>query len=403
MLINKGYKTELDLNNYQRTSCRRHAGAARYAYNWGLRIKKDAMDKKEKIPTSIDLHKKLNRLKKTELPWMYDSSKCAPHEALRNLDNAFGNFFRKCKLKKQGKLKGKVGFPVFKTKKKGLGSFSLNGTIIVYDNKIQLPNLGVLRFKESDYLPTKDVKILGATISEHTGKWYVSLRVEEEIQVPEHKPEAIVGVDLGIKTMAVCSDGTVFENPKALHRNLRKLRRFNRKVARSKKRGNNRRKEVHKLARLHARISNIRTNALHQATSWLTKTKSIIVREDLNVAGMVRNRKLAKAISDVGFGEFARQLDYKGIWYGCKILVADRFYPSSKTCSACGFVNDNLKLSDREWVCPKCGVIHDRDMNASVNLEKLAVRFTDSINACVVGKRCTAVPAVETCLDAAGT
>lgn len=168
MLIQRGYKTEIDPNDKQRTLLSKNAGAARYAFNWALNLKKLAFDNKAKIPNAIELHRELNLLKQTELPWMYDVSKCSPQEALRNCDTAFTNFFRKCKQK----VKGKKGFPRFKSKKNGLGSFKLTGTIKVSSNYIQLPRLGKLRLKEHDYLPL-DAKILSACVSEKAGKWFV--------------------------------------------------------------------------------------------------------------------------------------------------------------------------------------------------------------------------------------
>jgi putative transposase len=174
MHITRAYKTELDLNNEQVTACKRHAGAARYAYNWGLARKQDAYRATGKSPSAIDLHRELNARKKTDLPWMYTVSKCAPQEALRNLDNAFAHFFRRCQLRQDGNLKGKLGYPQRKTKKKGLGSFRLTGAIAVFPAAIQLPRLGRLRLKEHGYLPTTGVKVLSATVSEQAGHWYVS-------------------------------------------------------------------------------------------------------------------------------------------------------------------------------------------------------------------------------------
>lgn len=374
------FKTELDLNNRQRTACLQHAGVARFAFNWALSQKKSAMDAREKIPNAIALHRRLNALKPTEFPWMYDVSKCAPQEALRNLDRAFDNFFRKCKLRKSGKLKGKVGFPRFKSKRKGIGSFRLTGSIKVTDRTIQLPRLGVLRLKERDYLPS-DAKILSATVSERAGRWFVSLRVEVSTPEPAPKACAIIGVDLGIKTLAVVSDGTSFANPKPLVSSLKKLRRLSQNVSRKLKGSNNRRKAVRRLSRFHYRIANLRSDALHKMTTMLTKTKSAIGIEDLNVSGMLRNRHLSRAIADLGLSEWRRQLEYKGPLYGCEIVVADRFYPSSKTCSVCGEINESLTLADRFWTCPGCGTVHDRDFNASKNLERLAVSFTESLNA----------------------
>jgi transposase len=190
MIVLRAYKTELDLNNVQRTACARNAGVARYAYNWGLARKKEAFATCAKTPSAIDLHRELNILKKTELPWMYEVSKCAPQESLRDLDKAFAHFFRRVKEKKTGKAI-KVGFPRFKSKKNGLGSFRLTGAIHVYEKSIKLPRLGVLRLKERGYLPVSGAHILSATVSEKAGRWFVSLQVEMETPQPftDQKPE----------------------------------------------------------------------------------------------------------------------------------------------------------------------------------------------------------------------
>jgi transposase len=214
------FKTELDLNDHQRTACIKHAGAARWAYNWGLARKQEAFEAGLKTPTAIDLHRELNVLKHTEISWMYEVSKTAPQEALRNLDRAFDHFFRRVKLKKQGKLKVKVGFPKFKSKKNGIGNFQLWGAIHVHKKSIQLPRLGVLRLKESGYLPVEGARILNATISERAGRWFVSIQCEVEMPDPVRSEKPICGVDLGIARMATGSDGKVFENPKALKSNL---------------------------------------------------------------------------------------------------------------------------------------------------------------------------------------
>jgi putative transposase len=367
MKIQRGCKTELLLNNKQKTACLKHAGAARYAYNWGLNQKKIALDNKTKVPNAIELHRRLNAIKPTELPWMYEVSKCSPQEALRNLDKAFGRFFQK-----------KGGFPKFKSKKKGIGSFRLTGAIKVTENSIQLPRLGTLRLKEHGYLPTAS-KVLSATVSEKAGRWFVSVLVEEEMpdwqgQKDEHD---IVGVDLGIKTLATVSDGTIYANPKPLKTKLGKLKKLQQSVSRKVKGSQNRKKAVAKVARLHYRISNIRKDTLHKMTTTLAKTKRVIGIEDLNVSGMMKNRCLSRSIADLGLFELRRQLEYKGGWYDCKIVLVDRFFPSSKTCSECGEINDNLTLADREWTCA-CGVRHDRDINAARNLENVAVSSTEA-------------------------
>ena len=389
--VTRAYKTELALNNTQVTACHKHAGAARYAYNWGLTRKQEAYKATGTSPTAIDLHRELNALKKTDLPWMYEVSKCAPQEALRNLDSAFAHFFRRYTLKQQGKLRGKVGYPRLKTKKKGLGSFRLTGSIMVVPDAIQLPRLGRVRLKERGYLPmtgAAGVKVLSATVSEHAGHWYVSIQVEQAWEVPVNAGP-VVGVDLGVKMLATLSDGTVIPNPKPLKRRLKKLKRFHRAVSRKQKGSKNRKKAARRLARLYREIANQRANTLHQVTTALAKTKSVLVIEDLNVSGMLKNHHLAQAIGDVGFSEFKRQLTYKTAWYGSRVVLADRWEPSSKTCSGCGWVDEDLTLADRTFRCQNpdgpCGLVLDRDLNAAINLSKLAGSSSDSQNACGEG------------------
>ena len=379
MKITRGYKTELDLNNKQRTACLQHAGAARFAYNWALARKQEAYKKGEKVPTALDLHRELNKLKKTELSWMYDVSKCAPQEALRHVDKAYDNFFRRLKLKKQGKYKGKLGFPQFKKKSKGIGSFRFTtGAIKVFPNVIQLPRLGRLRLKEHDYLPV-NAHILSVTVSEQAGRWFVSVQVEEEQQEPVNNNTSAIGVDLGIHTLATCSDKVEFSNPRALKKKLKKLKRLQCAHSRKQKGSKNREKSRKRLAVLHARIANIRKDALHKFTTHLCKNHTHIGIEDLHVAGMLKNHHLAQAIADSGFGEIRRQLTYKAVKFGTRLVVIDRFYPSSKTCSVCGYVLEKLDLKVRVWTCPNCGTVHYRDDNASKSI--LAVSLTDSLNA----------------------
>jgi len=378
--IQRAYKTELDLNNVQTTACRKHAGAARWAYNWGLTRKQEAYAATGKSPSAIDLHRELNALKASDVPWMYEVSKCAPQEALRNLDNAFAHFFRRAHIKQQGKLRGKVGYPKCKSKKRGLGGFRLTGSIVVFPDAIQLPRLGRLRLKEHGYLPT-DTTILSATVTEQAGHWYVSVLVEKAQGVPENSGP-VVGVDLGVKVLATLSDGTVEPNPRHLKSCLRKIKRFQRAVSRKRKGSHNRHKAAQRLGGLHRTVANQRTNTLHQLTSRLAKTKAVVVIEDLNVSGMLRNHHLAQAIGDVGFGEFRRQMTYKAVWYGCRVVVASRWEPSSKTCSACGWEDDGLTLADRVFRCESCGQVLDRDLNAAINLAKLADSSSDSQNAC---------------------
>jgi putative transposase len=381
MKILRAYKSELDLNNTQKTACARHAGAARWAYNWGLARKMKAYQNGEKVPTAIDLHRELNVLKQGELSWMYAVSKCAPQEALRNLDLAYAHFFRRVKEKKAGR-KIQAGFPKFKSKKNGLGGFRLTGAIHIFATAIQLPRLGRLRLKERGYLPVEDVHILGVTVSERAGRWFVSVHVERDIPDPKATYKPVAGVDLGILTLATVSDGTRIENPHALQSSLRKIKRLQRVVSRRKKGSANREKAVRHLAKAHLRVANVRKNALHQVTSLLARTKSAVVLEDLNVSGMVKNHHLAQAIAEVGFYEFRRQMVYKGRWYGCQVILADPFYPSSKRCSQCGHIKVEMDLSERVYICDPCGWKIDRDVNAAINLKQVATGSSPERYAC---------------------
>jgi putative transposase len=392
MQITRGYRSELDLNKQQITLCKQHAGAARYAWNWGLRRKQEVYQTQGRSISAMELHRELNQLKQTELCWMYGVSKCAPQEALRDLDKGFKQFFDRHRKKKAGKWKGKVGYPRLKSKKKGLGSFRLTGSIHVTERTIQLPRLGTLRLKEHGkhaHLPvdgTEGIHILSATVSEEAGRWFVSLQVRQELPDPVPATGEPLGIDLGINALAMCSDGTAIKNPKALRSNLKRLKRLHRRLSRKQKGSRNREKARRRLARKSAHVAHIRRETLHQATSTiLAKTKRaqcggwprprMIVLEDLNVEGMKHNHHLALSISDVGMAEFRRQIEYKAAWTGVSILVADRWFPSTKTCSQCGHVKAKMDLSERIYVCdePECDLVLDRDLNAARALVKLAL------------------------------
>jgi len=381
MNVIRGYKTELDPNNAQRTLLLKHAGCARFAYNWGLTRKIATYKAGEKVPSAIDLHKELNALKPTQFPWMYEVSKCAPQEALRDLDTAYANFFRKVKSKKIGQLKGKVGFPKFKKKSKAIGAFRLTGSIKVFSGSVQLPRIGTLRLHEHGYIPTH-AKILSATVSEQAGRWFVSIQVQEEQEKPVMTAPTAIGVDLGIKTLATLSDGTTFENPRALKHAQKKLRRLERVKSRRKKNSKNRAKTRQAIAKVHARIAHIRKDAAHKLTSSLVKNHGLIAIEDLHVAGMLKNHCLAQAVADSNFGEIRRQLEYKAAWHGVQVVTIGRFYPSSKTCSACGDIKPTLRLGERIFICEECGNVLDRDLNAAINRRNVAVSFIDTQNAC---------------------
>lgn len=378
MEILRAYKTKLDPNNVQRTALLKHAGAARFAWNWALARRKQEYEEAGRSSNAIEQHRQLNALKPTDFPWMYEISKCAPQEALRDLDKAYQNFFRRVKAGD-----AKPGFPKFKSRKNGIGSFRLTGAIRVTETHIKLPRIGWLRLQERGYIPTEGIRMLSVTVSESAGNWFVSVQCKEEVEVSQATGDP-VGVDLSIKELAVTSSGQRFENPKPLRKAQTKLRRLQRELSRRKQGGQNREKTRRRIAKAHQRIANIRHDTLHKATSAImAKTKpdgerpSVVVLEDLNVSGMLANHCLAQAISDVGFTEFRRQLEYKTVWCGSELVVADRFFPSSKLCRFCGCINSELKLSDREWTCD-CGAVLDRDLNAALNLKSLAVRGVPS-------------------------
>lgn len=368
MKITKAYKTELDPNNKQKTLFGRCVGAARFVYNWGLAEWKRQYEDGEK-PSCYGLRKQFNAQKDEICPWIRDLPYAVVESSFANLGAAFDNFFGRVK---QGKAE--KGYPRFKKRGKD-GAFQVRN-IKVENDRVRITGAGWVRLKESDYIPIEAEKYgVYATISERAGRWYISILVEIETGDLELPTCAPMGIDLGIKSLAVCSDGKVFENPKMLTLVERKLKRLQREVSRREKGSSNRRKSVEKLARCHARVSDIRRHALHEVSHYVTfqKRPSVVVLEDLNVRGMLTNHHLAKAISDASFSELRRQIEYKAGWSGIDVVIADRFYPSSKTCSNCGSVKNDLSLDDRIYKCENCGFEIDRDLNAAINLSHLVV------------------------------
>ncbi len=358
MLI--GFKTELKLNNVQRADFIKHCGVSRHAWNWGLALTKqlldhnrDNSDTKIKFPTAIELHKWLVALVKPENEWYYECSKSAPQEALRALRVAWDRYFKKLS-----------GIPNFKKKGKH-DSFTLEGTVkILGNNKIQVPKIGVLKTYER--LP--QVPIKSVTISREADRWLISFRLEIEPQ--ESTLNNVVGVDLGVKNLATLSTGEIIEGAKSYKKYEAKLSRLQ-WLNRHKILGSSNWKKAQiDIARLHRKIANIRKDTLHKLTTLLSKNHGTVVIEDLNVSGMLANHKLAKAISDMGFYEFRRQLTYKCELYGSKLVIVDRWYPSSKTCSSCGIKKETLPLSEREFCCQHCALTIERDLNAAINLSK---------------------------------
>ncbi len=372
MKINKACRYELKPNIEQRILLAKHAGCARFTFNWGLQKRIALYEQEKKSTNAIEQHRLLNSLKETEFPWMYEVSKCAPQEALRDLDRAFQNFFRGLKTKQQ------IGFPSFK-RKGDRDSFRLTGTIKVQGKKVQLPRIGTLTLKET----SKPIeKILSATVTREADRWYVSLTVELEIPDPVPVLGEEVGVDMGLTCFAALSNGDKIYAPKPFEYNLKRLKRASQKHSRKIKGSNNRKKSALKLSRLHRKIRNIRKDFLHKETTKLAKTKSVIVLEHLDVKKMLTNRPLSQRISDAGWSEYRRMLEYKTKWYGSKLIVAPQFYPSSKICSICSEKLDELPLSVRQWQCEKCNSVHDRDLNAAMNLLKLSTGSSPGIDAC---------------------
>jgi putative transposase len=360
------HKIELKLNNKQRTYFSKAAGVARFSYNWALSEwqKEYAAGLK---PSDPSLRRKLNSIKRTEFPWMLEVTKSAPQMAIIQLGQAFKNFFAK-----------RASYPQFR--KKGIHDrFTLSNDQFTVDaSRIRIPHLGWVRMRESLRFVGK---IFSATISRCAHKWFVSINLETVKAIfTENKNQVAVGVDLGLTQFATLSTGEVIAGPKPHKAKMYRLKRLSKSLSRKQKGSTNRRKARIKLAKLHYQIANIRKDAIHKLTTKISSNFSTIVIEDLHVKGMIRNRKLSRSISDMGFYEFRRQIEYKSGFRKKKVIIANRWFASSKICSACTMKNKDLTLSVREWKCSYCGIKHHRDLNAAKNLEKLAVSFT--VSAC---------------------
>lgn len=378
-MILRAYKVELDPNNTQRTAFLRHAGAVRFIYNWGLaEISESYQERKAATPEGervkgalrpLDLQARLPALKVTH-PWLIGVHSQVPQQSLRNLDRAFQGFFRRVKAGHT------PGYPKFKKRGVSKPSFQFPQRVSVTDRHIRLPKIGLVRLKQHGCIPT-GVHLKTVTVSETAGRWFATVLVEGPDPAKVVTTGEIIGVDLGIKTLAVLSDGTAYPNPKHLEHTQGRLISLQRQLARQQKGSHRRAKTKARIAKVHARIAAQRSDSLHKMTTQIVKTKrpSVIVLEDLNVSGMVQNHKLARAVSSAAFGEARRQITYKCEWYGVKLVLADRFYPSSKTCSGCGEVKPVLSLGERVYVCDACGHIQDRDLNAALNLRGWGVRF----------------------------
>jgi IS605 OrfB family transposase len=386
----QAYRFALDPTPRQQGSLASHAGGARFAYNWGLELVTTRLDQQKRgegvrVPWTLpELRWEWNRAKEDVAPWWGESSKEAYNSGLDALARALKNW----NDSRSGRRKGRpVGFPRRKTKRHAWVAcrFTTGQIKVLPDRKhIQLPRIGVLKTHESTRklarrLEQGTARILAATISCRADRWFVSFTVEVQRTIPARNGRtSVVGVDLGVRQLAVLSTGQRTANPRALEASLRRLRRLNRELARRTPGSRRRRRTRRRLARTYARTANLRRDALDKLTTSLATQHGTVVVEQLNVAGMVRNRRLARAISDAGMGELRRQLAYKSTWYGCRLVVADRFYPSSKTCSGCGWVKAKLTLAERTFSCEACGLVMDRDLNAARNLARLVESVAQS-------------------------
>lgn len=369
----KAYKYRIYPDDLQKKLLAKTFGCTRFVYNYYLDKKiKLYKDKQESI-SKIDCNNHLNRELKKELIWLKEVDKFALTNSIYNLDTAYQNFFRRIK---QGS--DKTGFPKFKSRHNNKFSYSTNFTNnnieVDFDgNRIKLPKLKWLKAKVHREF---DGKIKSAAISQNpSGRYYVSILVDTQIMVLP-KADKHMGFDLGISDFLIDSDGNKVSNPKNLYSYERKLAKLQRQLAKKQKDSSNRNKMRIKVARLHEKISDTRKDFLHKLSSQIINENQVIVSEDLNVSGMVKNHKLAKAISDVSWSELTRQLQYKAQWYCRTYIKIDRFFPSSQLCSDCGFKNTKTKnLSVRQWYCEKCGSHHDRDINASKNILKEGLRM----------------------------
>lgn len=393
MKILRAFKTKLVVNNSEAGYFNGCAGSARFVYNWGLAEweRQYAVGGK---PSVYALKKQFNAIKDSQFSWVREYPYTIEQEAFAHLGNAFANYFRQkkdgtvakriAKMKNEGTWNARVaklakrgrtgyksdpGYPQFKSRHDD-AKFSVRGSITVDVDSIRLPVIGDVRLAEKGYLPTSDVKILSANVSREANDWYISLQVEMEVDDPARTTGEILGIDVGLKSLATCSDGTTFDNPRTLTEYDRKLKRVQRELSRRQKHSSNWYKTVDKLSRLHNKIAVIRAHTLHGVSRHVTtNTKpSVIVLEDLNVKGMMSNHHLAGALSDAGLSELHRQIEYKAGWNGIQIRKASQWYPSSKTCSRCGNVKGDLTLGDRTYKCDVCGLEIDRDLNAAINL-----------------------------------
>ena len=382
-------KVALDPAPVQERRLLSHAGAARFAFNAALAHVKEAIKAGEKPEWSFYSLRKWWNANKDSLAiddngvvWWADNSKEAYSYGVESLAKGLSNWAKSRKGTRKGH---KVGFPKFKAKGNTTPKFSYAtgcfGLIDSDPKALKLPRIGRVHCMEDVSARVGDARVLRMTISQRAGRWFASLTIEREDEPITQAPKGdSVGVDLGIKTLATLSNGTVFENPRHLKKSERKLRRAQQTLSRKTPGSNRRAKAKARVARIHAHVANQRKDALHKLTTHLASKYSEISIEDLNVSGMAKNHALAKSVMDASFGEFRRQLEYKTTRTGARLNIVDRWYPSSKMCSRCGRVKAKLSLSERTYKCDGCGLVMDRDLNAAININ-VAGSAPETINA----------------------
>jgi len=354
------HKIRIYPNKEQEIILIKSCGIARFTYNWGLSEWKKQYEEGKK-PNGRKLCKQFNTIKKERYSWVYECPKDANQHAFINLQNGFNRFFKKISK-----------FPKFKKKGQNDSFYVSNDRFRFLDNSIKLPRIGKVKVSENLRF---EGKIISGTISRVADMWFISISVEIEDYEKQRDFDNCIGIDLGIKDFIITSNGYKSGRLNPLKRNLKKLQKLSRKHSRKKKGSKNRNKARIKLARLHYKIACKRKDAIHKVTTQLCKENQFIAIEDLNVKGMIKNHKLSRSITDTGFGEFRRQLEYKCKIWGNKIVEISRFFPSSKMCSNCGCLKQDLKLSDRIYKCEHCGFIIDRDLNASINILNEGLRI----------------------------